>query len=110
LKRWLGILGSVLGLAACYWTATVLFQTDGIFSWNDAAYVTIYTLIFVAALYGAWHRYRRTVLAAGILASVITFLGIHIFITASLVFIPGSLLVLITGLDAENDQQKKTAS
>jgi hypothetical protein len=105
----LGILGSVLGLAACYWTATTLFQTDGVFSWNDTAYVTIYTLIFAAAFYGTWHRYRRTVLAAGILASVITFLGINIFITVSLAFIPGSLLVLIAALTAENERRKKAS-
>lgn len=109
MKRWLGILGSVLGLAACSWTATVVSQTDGVFSWTDEAYITIYALIFTAAFYGAWHRYRRTVLAAGILASVITFLGIHVFITASLAFIPGSLLVLITGLDAENGSRKKAS-
>lgn len=110
MKRWLGILGGVLGLTACYWTALVFLEQHGGFYLFDTAYVGVHTFIFAAALYGTWYRRTRTVLIAGILAATITFLGIATFTTPSLLFIPGSLLVLITGLDAENDQRKKTAS
>lgn len=110
LKRWLGVLGSVLGLAACYWTAVVFLEQHGGFYLFDTAYVGGYCLIFGAALYATWYRRRRTVLIAGILAGTITFLGTVTFTTPSLAFIPGSLLVLITGLGAEKNQRKKTAS
>lgn len=109
MKRWLGILGSVLGLAACYWTAVVFLEQHGGFYLFDIAYVSGYCLIFGAALYATWCRRRRIVLIAGILAATITFLGTATFTTPSLAFIPGSLLVLLTGLDAENGSRKKTS-
>ncbi|MDI6631160.1 MAG: hypothetical protein AB1507_07755 [Bacillota bacterium] len=109
MKRWLGILGSVLGLAACYWTAVVFLEQHGGFYLFDTAYVGAYTLIFVAALYGTWYRRTRTVLIAGILAATITFLGTATFTTPSLAFIPGSLLVLIAALTAEDESRKKAS-
>jgi len=110
LKRWLGILGSVLGLGACYYTAVVFLEQHRNFRLFDTAYVGGYALIFGAALYGTWHRCRRIVLLAGILATITTFLGIATFTTPSPLFIPGSLLVLITGLSVENDNRKRTRS
>ena len=109
MKRWLGILGSILGLGACYCTALVFLEQHRGFYLFDAAYVAGYTLILAAALYGTWYRRKRTVLVAGIPAATITFLGTATFTTPSILFVPGSLLVLIAGLDGEHDRRKKPA-
>jgi hypothetical protein len=91
-----GLIGSTLGLVACCYAAYVSFRFHG-FRWFDIGYVAVYTFFFLVAAIGALYRYPRVIAISGILASVCTLLGIFTYTTISLLFLPGSPIVLIAG-------------
>jgi hypothetical protein len=78
--------------------AYVSFRFHG-FRWFDTGYVAIYTLFFLLAAIGVLYRYPKVIAISGILASAFTVLGIFTYTTLSLLFLPGSLMVLIAGFN-----------
>ncbi|MGO0123206.1 hypothetical protein [Desulfothermobacter acidiphilus] len=93
-----GLIGSALGLVACCYAAYVSFRFHG-FYWFDIGYIAVYTFLFLLAAIGALYRYPKVIAISGILASVCTLLGIFTYTKLSLLFIPGSLTILIAGLN-----------